>query len=238
MQELMSLKNQRGALPVSSSEELSQRISLQKLANELELAQQDFADKKDGRALTRDIATTALSKIGESIATAYIQSQQIAASQSALDVASQSGLTPPPVAPVAVSTAVEPVRAETVKEIPKAIESATAPAQQGAGESYRVKGTPTENGSLSIPCPVCGQIMTAKPGDMSVACEMCGSSFTAGAPPAEERQEHREDYHEERHEEIPSVYEYAGDEMQTPETPETRPEERTEAPVRKPNVIL
>jgi hypothetical protein len=234
VQEILNLKNQRSA-PVSSSEELSQRIALQKLANELELAQQDFADKKDGRALTRDIATTALSKIGESIATAYIQSQQM----SAMETASHAGLTPPPASPVAVSTAVEPVRAEMVKETPQAKESATVPSKQdvgGTGESYRVKGTPTEGGGLSIPCPVCNSEMIASPGDTSVACTRCGSSFSAGAPPTEEQ---RDDYHEERHEEIPSVYEYAGgDETQMPEmqeTPETRPEEHT---VRRPKVIL
>ena len=187
IQELMELKKVRSAPPLThTTEELTQRIQLQKLANDLELAQADFRDKAEGRAFARDLAGQALTKIGESFATAYLETQRTAAMQ-ATQVQS-SGLTPPPRAQAEPQKA---VRVENVQEPkpqiessaqPRAIESDDSETQRDV-EKYHVKGVTQSDGSLSIPCPTCGSDIIAYPGDTKISCGTCGSTFNAGAPP-------------------------------------------------------
>ena len=217
IQELMELKKARSAPPLThTTEELTQRIQLQKLGNELELAQADFRDKAEGRAFARDLAGQALTKIGESFANAYLETQRTAAMQAAQ--VQNSGLTPPPAAPI---EPLAPIMAETTQESKPQIGSnaqprATDTSEGQESEKYHVKGVPQEDGSLSIPCPTCGSQMTARPGDTKVSCGTCGSSFNAGTPPQEE----------------------ATQEVPAQEGTQEDTQEKTQEPVRKPKVIL
>jgi len=192
LQELMDLKNRKSAPPLThTSEELTQRIQLQKLANELELSQAEYRDKAEGRVFARDLAGQALTKIGESFATAYLESQRMAAMQaSSAPIYRQE----PAVAPI-VQTPVE-----SAPQIPGSIESGAQPRvsnadrqekpQEEESEKFHVKGTSRDDGSLSIPCPTCGSEMIAHPGDTKVSCQTCGSSFNAGAKPEYEYAEY------------------------------------------------
>jgi ribosomal protein L37AE/L43A len=184
LQELMELKKVRSAPPLThTTEELTQRIQLQKLANDLELAQAEFRDKAEGRVFARDLAGQALTKIGESFATAYLESQRTAAMQAAQ---SQSmGLTPPPAAQIVPP---EPVVAESAQKSAPQIDASAQPRVSASqpdereAEKYHVKGVTQEDGSITIPCPTCGSDIIARPGDTRVVCNMCGSAFTAGSP--------------------------------------------------------
>ena len=233
MQEILNLKNQRSApRSITTSEELTQRINLQKLANEMELSQSEFKDKSEGRAFARDLAGQALTKIGESVANAYLEAQRIAAMQ--LQTPQSVGLTPPPAAPMAPPV---PSKAEIVPDTQQVVKGAQtgtgvvsgtadpqAPADQDSNaDKYRVRGTPMEDGTISIPCPTCGTPMFAHPGDTKVNCHTCGSSFNAGSAPPQ--------------------HEYAGgDELPVQETTEEPVREASqdtpEEPVRKPKVLL
>jgi len=227
LQELLNLKNQKGAPSLAhSSEELTQRIQLQKLANELELAQADFRDKAEGRAFARDLAGQALTKIGESFATAYLESQRMSAMQAAS--MPTGGQTPQQNAIVEPTVAV-PAETALVSEQ----RSTTGAQQRGAEptsteiepEKYHVKGVPRDDGLLTIPCPTCGSDMVAKPGDTRVSCGTCGSVFNAGAPPQRGSSTDRSE-----------------SEQETPpmgESQETLPvEESHDEPPRTPKVIL
>ena len=187
MQEIMNLKNSKSAPRLNTSEELTQRIQLQKLANEMELSQSEFKDKSEGRQFARDLASQALSRIGESVANAYMESQRIAAMQAQ---SQPVGLTPPPAAEMAPSGQVT---------VEKTQEPAQPVASKQTGEKdahppvltetevdkYHVRGTPMDDGSLALPCPVCGSSITAHPGDTSVVCNTCGTSFNAAAKPTQ-----------------------------------------------------
>lgn len=188
MQELLDLKKARSAPPLThTTEELTQRIQLQKLANELELAQAEYRDKAEGRVFARDLAGQALTKIGESVATAYLESQRMAAMNAAQSQA--MGLTPPP---AAVIVPQEPMPAVSAQKSEPQINSPAQPralVQSGEVTStdketakYHVTGVPQDDGTISIPCPTCGSDIIARPGDTSVSCKICGSTFTAGAP--------------------------------------------------------
>lgn len=178
IQEIESLKKVNGMTHPSlsqTSDELAQRIQLQKLANELELAQAEFRDKSESRAFTRDLAGQALTKIGESFATAYIESARISAAQP------MSAPTPPPTKPVAPTTAKEDgSESENPRETGQNAEvRANDVAQSDDPTKFFVRGTSKEDGSMDIPCPTCGSAIEAKIGDKQVTCSICGSIFNA-----------------------------------------------------------
>ena len=207
LQELMELKKVKSATPSLShtTEELTQRIQLQKLANELELAQAEFRDKSESRAFTRDLAGQALTKIGESFATAYIESSRISAAQSA-SVPSQ---TPPPVEQVAV-----PMSNDT-KNTQGSIHGGDYDAQSRAPDSkptedidpsrFVVRGTSKDDGSLEIPCPTCGSPIDARMGDTQVTCGICGSVFNASNTTQTHKYADSDPIEESQHEEEPEI---------------------------------
>jgi ribosomal protein S27AE len=171
LQQALTPKNPTSAPPLANtSEELAQRIQLQRLANDLELAQADFKDKQEGRAFTRDLAGQALSKIGEAVAAAYIESQRIQA-EAAKEIAARQAM--------AVSQQVSP-------------DAQSAPTPVGAGNTgtpslaenamHKVRGVTTEDGSVKMACPTCGSDMFAKPGDPQVTCGRCGTVYNATVP--------------------------------------------------------
>ena len=218
LQELMELKKVRSAPPLThTTEELTQRIQLQKLANDLELAQAEFRDKAEGRVFARDLAGQALTKIGESFATAYLESQRTAAMQAAQ---SQSmGLTPPPVAQIVPP---EPVVAESAQKSAPQIDASAQPRvstsqlDEREAEKYHVKGVTQEDGSITIPCPTCGSDIIARPGDTRVVCNMCGSAFTAGSPQQHEYATGETQEAEPQTQEAPSKYQGSTQEVEEP----------------------
>jgi hypothetical protein len=184
VQELLSSKKAAAPSLGTTSEELRQRIELQRLANDLEMSQADFKDKQDGRAFTRDLASNALSKIGEAAASAYIESQRIKA-EAAKAIAEQDRIAkmrglipqmpPQPPQPVPVVRAVEPQKpAETPTE--------QQGAMPGAEPEHKVRGVPDEQGNIVLPCPTCGSPMAAHVGDKQVTCPVCRTSYNASAP--------------------------------------------------------
>ena len=179
MQELAELKKVKSATPSLShtTEELTQRIQLQKLANELELAQAEFRDKSESRAFTRDLAGQALTKIGESFATAYIESSRISAAQPV------SVQTPPPVEQVAVSVTTDTKNAQESTKGRESSAQTRAPDSKPTDEidpsRFVVRGTSKDDGTLEIPCPTCGSPIDARMGDTQVTCGICGSVFNA-----------------------------------------------------------
>ena len=169
VQELLSSKKSTSVPLANTSEELGQRIQLQRLANELELAQADFRDKQEGRVFTRDLASQALSKIGEAAASAYIETQRIQA-EAAKSIAEQDriakmrGLIPqqpqPPQHPPAQVAAVKASEPHKSRETPTERQGAVPEA-----ESTKVKAVPDELGNIILPCPTCGSDMKARVGD-------------------------------------------------------------------------
>lgn len=179
--ELLTSKKPNSAAPPLSttSEELGQRIQLQRLANDLELAQADFKDKQESRAFTRELAGQALSKIGESVAAAYIETQRIQAEAQKEIASRQAGLVP------TARTASESIvsKLPPVASAPMSISSDRNPQQSAdVGTRHRVKGVSSSDGMIHMECPTCGSSMTAKPGDGQVSCSRCGSVYSARAP--------------------------------------------------------
>ena len=194
LQETLSKKPTSAPPLATTSEELSQRIQLQRLANELELAQADFKDKQDGRAFTRDLAGQALSKIGESVASAYIETQRIQA-EAQKEIAAQQARavgmtrgTPQGAAAVQMATAPQvgmPQQPEDAGSEPSAM--------------HKVRGVPSSDGTVTMPCPTCGSTITAKPGDTTVICNVCKTTYKATAKPStrvETEDSHDEGSHE------------------------------------------
>jgi len=188
MQELMELKKGSRASPLTNtSEELTQRIQLQKLANELELAQAEFKDKAEGRAFARDLAGQALTKIGESFATAYLESQRMAAMQAHSQSLAETQ--PPQAQTEPLASEMEQIDAKPEPKVDTGAQP-RAPEQKQVteAEKYHVRGVSKEDGTIAIPCPTCGLDIIAHPGDTRVVCGTCGSAFTAAGSPPEEAQ--------------------------------------------------
>jgi hypothetical protein len=175
LQELISSKKSTAPSLGTTSEELRQRIELQRLANDLEMSQAEFKDKQDGRVFTRDLASQALSKIGEAAASAYIESQRIQA-ETAKAIAAQERVAriqgTLPQQKTAVINEPEPQKPE---------ESPTETHGAMPGDEHKVKAVPDETGNIHLPCPVCNTTMTAKPGDKEVVCPLCKTRYTARA---------------------------------------------------------
>lgn len=178
LNEVLSKKSTSAPPLANTSEELSQRIQLQRLANDLELAQADFKDKQDGRAFTRDLAGQALSKIGESVASAYIETQRIQAETSKEIAARQ--------AEVAVASISAQPRGNATGEnaAPRMTTRPRTVTNQDPDQivQHKVKGVPSENGTVTMPCPTCGADMTAKVGDPKVTCDLCKTTYVATTP--------------------------------------------------------
>jgi hypothetical protein len=185
VQELLSSKKSTGVPLTNTSEELGQRIQLQRLANELELAQADFRDKQEGRAFTRDLASQALSKIGEAAASAYIETQRIQAEAAKYNatqerIARVQGVVPSnqsqqPQQQVATVKAVESSKSKETPTEPQG----TVPA---AESMHKVKAVPDELGNIILPCPTCGSDMKAHVGDKQVICPVCRTEYNASVP--------------------------------------------------------
>jgi hypothetical protein len=180
IQEVLSKKATSAPPLANTSEELAQRIQLQRLANELELAQADFKDKQEGRAFTRDIAGQALSKIGESVASAYIETQRIQA-EAAKEIAARQSAVP-------MSAMVNPPLATaqdggssggSAQREPSLSQDARTP---GHPEMHKVRGTPAADGNVKMPCPTCGADMIAKVGASQVECGVCRTVYKAVIP--------------------------------------------------------
>jgi hypothetical protein len=234
LQELANLKNQKSApRSITTSEELTQRIQLQKLANEMELSQAEFKDKSEGRAFARDLAGQALTKIGESFATAYLESQRMAAMQASHP--QSMGLTPPE--QVTVEKASEPTLPKQTGETAAQPRVPEPEPEANEPDKYHVRGTPREDGSLSIPCPTCGSEMVAYPGDTKVECRTCGSSFNAGAKP---EHEYTETPTQEATQEVDRQHTQEDTHEATQEVTQEPPSdnEPVEEPARRPKVIL
>ncbi len=176
IQELIQSKNSKGATPPlgTTSEELSQRIQLQRLANDLELAQADFQDKREGRTFIRDIAGQALSKVGESVAAAWIESQRIQAN-AAMAIAQAGGA-----GSAGMAMAVPPGEIQQQEpELEAAPETAEVPQD---ANTFRTRGTPDESGEIHVKCPTCDADMVAHAGDLEITCPICGSKYRATMP--------------------------------------------------------
>jgi len=173
LQELIGKKSTGATPPLgTTSEELSQRIQLQRLANDLELAQADFQDKREGRTFIRDIAGQALSKVGESVAAAWIESQRIQASASV--AIAQAGGTG-----VGMAMAVPPSEVQQPESEAPAPETPEVPTDSN---TFRTRGTPDETGEIHIKCPTCDADMIAHAGDLEILCPICGSKYRATMP--------------------------------------------------------
>ena len=175
LQEVLSKKATSAPPLATTSEELSQRIQLQRLANELELAQGEFKDKQDGRAFTRDLAGQALSKIGESVASAWIETQRIQA-EAAKEIASRQAMAPP--APRRIQSPTPIDRPELTQD------SGEHPVVTEPNAMHKVRGIPSKDGTVTMPCPTCGSEMTAKIGDPTITCGRCGTTYKATSAPA------------------------------------------------------
>lgn len=174
LQETLSKKSTSAPPLATTSEELSQRIHLQRLANELELAQADFKDKQDGRAFTRDLAGQALSKIGESVASAYIETQRIQA-EAQKEIAAQQAR---------AGMRVMQQQAMPQDTVPQdGVHQLTPDVVPESNAAHKVRGIPSEDGTVTMPCPMCGSTITAKPGDTTVICNVCKTTYKATAKP-------------------------------------------------------
>ena len=173
LNQALAPKNSTSAPPLANtSEELSQRIQLQRLANELELSQAEFKDKQESRAFQRDLAGQALSKIGESVAAAYIETQRIQA-EAAKEIAATQA-----------SAMASSNHVSTDAQVSEGTTNITETHAESTDQdsTHKVRGVPTEDGSVKMPCPTCGSDMFAKPGDTQVKCERCGTVYNAAVP--------------------------------------------------------
>ena len=180
LQELITSKKSTGATPPlgTTSEELSQRIQLQRLANELELAQADFQDKREGRTFVRDIAGQALSKVGESVASAWIESQRIQAN-AAMAIAQAGGAGSAGMAMAVPPGEVPPEEVDHQSELEPSSETTEVPKDI---TTFRARGTPDETGEIHVKCPTCDADMIAQVGDLEISCPICGSKYRATMP--------------------------------------------------------
>lgn len=203
IQELLSKKPTSAPPLANTSEELSQRIQLQRLANDLELAQADFRDKQEGRAFTRDLASQALSKIGEAAASAYIETQRIQA-EAAKSIAAQDRLAKmqapkdatKPVSPSPVVQTTQTPSGQSATSTPVNPTVATPQMQETkpepqnppvADQTHHVKGVSDDAGNIHMACPTCGSDMVAKVGDVQVICPVCNTSYDASVPKPQPR---------------------------------------------------
>jgi uncharacterized Zn finger protein (UPF0148 family) len=170
LQEVLSKKPTSAPPLANTSEELSQRIQLQRLANDLEISQAEFKDKQEGRAFTRDLAGQALSKIGESVAAAYIETQRIQA-EAAKDIAARQ-------AAMAASAAASP----QILQSPDVQTTPAAPVSADQSDMHKVRGIKADDGTVKMACPTCGSDMFSKIGDTHVKCGTCGTSYNAITP--------------------------------------------------------
>lgn len=193
IQELKKNQDQPLNNPAPSHEELRQRIELQKLSNEFELAQQEFMDKREGRQFTRDIAEQALKRIGETITTAYIESARIKSaiptSSGAMAMSANTqpsgGLTPTPSQhsrqPHPTSSVGKASPDELTKYLDDALESKPTPIQHPEtprenDQSQNVPAKKTQRGT-EFECPECGTNLTIATGEKSVTCQRCASVY-------------------------------------------------------------
>jgi uncharacterized C2H2 Zn-finger protein len=192
LQETLSKKSTSAPPLSTTSEELSQRIQLQRLANEMELAQAEFKDKQDGRAFTRDLAGQALSKIGESVAAAYIETQRIQAETAKEIAARQMAMGSVPATSVGRSS--QKMTGQPSQQV-----------TQNPGDSnttHKVRGIPSDDGTIRMKCPTCESEMIGKIGDPSITCGRCGITYKATSSQTThvETGESGEGSHEQSHE--------------------------------------
>lgn len=160
------LKKNQDALPlIHTSDELRQRIQLKKLENEMEMAQEEFRDKRENRQFTKDIAEQALKKIGESIAHAYVESQRVSAMQG-------SEPNTPPVYGSGFSDMMGGGSSQTQLPTPEDVPKA----------EHHVKVRTDDSGNKTVDCPTCSSPITYGLYDESVKCKVCGMEYEISRP--------------------------------------------------------
>lgn len=152
---------------IHTSDELRQRIQLKKLENEMEMAQEEFRDKREKRQFTKEMAEQALKKIGESIAHAYVESQRASSI-----VSDQGGSLP------MYGSGFSDMIGTPNSNLP------TAPNHTDESDAieHRVKVRTDGSGNRTVDCPTCGSPISYGENASNVSCSVCGMEYEISKP--------------------------------------------------------